>query len=166
MAAWEFQMLQNIAEKHGWHKFISMQGLYNLLYREEEREMFPYCAATGVGLLPWSPLAAGVLAHAWTDRSDKREQQDVFLKALFRSSEDGTAEEIVHRVSVLAHEKGISMAQVATAWVLSKESTAPILGLDSVDRIDQAVEAIKVKLTAEEVAFLEKPYLPKSAMSF
>ncbi|OQD74699.1 hypothetical protein PENANT_c173G08555 [Penicillium antarcticum] len=166
MAAWEFQMLQNIAEKHGWHKFISMQGFYNLLYREEEREMFPYCATTGVGLLPWSPLAAGVLAHAWTDRSDKREQQDVFLRALFRSSEDRSAEEIVHRVSVLAHEKGISMAQVATAWVLSKESTAPILGLDSVDRIDQAVEAIKVKLTAEEVAFLEEPYLPKSAMTF
>jgi aryl-alcohol dehydrogenase-like predicted oxidoreductase len=143
-------MLQNIAEKHGWHRFISMQGFYNLLYREEEREMFPYCTATGVGLLPWSPLAAGVLAHSWTDRSDKREQQDVFLKALFRSSEDKSAEEIVHRVSVLAHEKGISMAQVATAWVLSKECTAPILGLDSVERIDQAVRAIKIKLTAEE----------------
>ncbi|GAQ06059.1 versiconal hemiacetal acetate reductase [Aspergillus lentulus] len=166
MAAWEFQMLQNIAEKHGWHRFISMQGFYNLLYREEEREIFPYCAATGVGLLPWSPLAAGVLAHSWTDRSDKREQQDVFLKALFRSSEDKSAEEIVHRVSVLAHEKGISMAQVATAWVLSKEGTAPILGLDSVERIDQAVEAINIKLTAEEIAFLEKPYLPKSAMTF
>jgi aryl-alcohol dehydrogenase-like predicted oxidoreductase len=106
------------------------------------------------------------LAHSWTDRSDKREQQDVFLKALFRSSEDKSAEEIVHRVSVLAHEKGISMAQVATAWVLSKEGTAPILGLDSVERIDQAVRAIKIKLTAEEIAFLEKPYLPKSAMTF
>jgi aryl-alcohol dehydrogenase-like predicted oxidoreductase len=128
--------------------------------------MFPYCAATGIGLLPWSPLAAGVLAHSWTDRSDKREQQDVFLKALFRSSEDKSAEEIVHRVSVLAHKKGISMAQVATAWVLSKEGTAPILGLDSVERIDQAVRAINIKLTAEEIAFLEEPYLPKSAMTF
>ncbi|KAJ5674667.1 Aldo/keto reductase [Penicillium maclennaniae] len=141
MAAWEFQMLQNIVEKNGWHKFISMQGFYNLLYREEEREMFPYCRATGVGLLPWSPLAAGVLAHSWTDHSDKREQQDVFLKALFRSQEDKSAEEIVSRVGQVAEKKGISMAHVATAWVLAQKGAAPILGLDSIDRIDQAVEA-------------------------
>ncbi|KAJ5112138.1 Aldo/keto reductase [Penicillium argentinense] len=166
MAAWEFQMLQNIAEEKGWHKFISMQGFYNLLYREEEREMFPYCRATGVGLLPWSPLAAGVLAHAWTDRSDKREQQDVFLKALFRSQEDKSAEEIVSRVGQVAEKKGISMAQVATAWVLAQKGSAPILGLDSIDRIDQAVKAIKVELTEKEISFLEEPYLPKQAIAF
>ncbi|KAF3394117.1 Versiconal hemiacetal acetate reductase [Penicillium rolfsii] len=166
MAAWEFQMLQNIAEKNGWRKFISMQGLYNLLYREEEREMVPYCHATGVGLLPWSPLAAGVLAHPWTDRSDKREQQDVFLKALFRSQEDKSAEEIVSRVKTIAGKKGVSMAQVATAWVLSKKGMAPILGLDSIERIDQAVEALQVTLDAADVAFLEEPYLPKQAMTF
>ncbi|KAF4766288.1 hypothetical protein N7455_005292 [Penicillium solitum] len=166
MAAWEFQMLQNTAEKHGWHKFISMQGFYNLLYREEEREMFPYCHATGVGLLPWSPLAAGVLAHAWTDRSDKREEQDVFLKLLFRNGEDQTGKVIVSRVQEVAAKKGVSMAQVATAWVLSKRGTAPILGLDSVDRIDQAVDAVKVSLTEAEVQYLEEPYVPKQAMPF
>lgn len=166
MAAWEFQMLQNVAEKNHWHKFISMQGFYNLLYREEEREMFPYCRATGVGLLPWSPLAAGVLAHSWTDRSDKREQQDVFLKALFRSQEDKSAEEIVRRVDSVAQKTGASMAQVATAWVLSKPGAAPILGLDSVERVDQAVEAVKLSLAAEDIAHLEEPYLPKQAMTF
>ncbi|KAJ5742388.1 uncharacterized protein N7511_011407 [Penicillium nucicola] len=166
MSAWEFQMLQSIAEKHGWHKFISMQGFYNLLYREEEREMFPYCQATNVGLLPWSPLAAGVLAHSWTDRSDKREEQDVFLKALFRNGEDQTAKVIVGRVEKLAAQKGVSMAQVATAWVLSKRGTAPILGLDSVERIDQAVDALKISLTEAEIKYLEEPYVPKQAMTF
>lgn len=128
--------------------------------------MFPYCHATGVGLLPWSPLAAGVLTHPWTDRSDKREQQDVFLKALFRSQEDKSAEEIVGRVNSIAAKRGIPMAQVATAWVLSKKGTAPILGLDSIERINQAIEAVHLILNAEEIAFLEEPYLPKQMMAF
>jgi aryl-alcohol dehydrogenase-like predicted oxidoreductase len=168
MAAWEFQMLQNVAEKHGWHKFISMQGFYNLLYREEEREMIPYCQHTGVGLLPWSPLAAGVLAHEWDDRTDKREQTDVFLKALFRApgQEQGAAKQIVERVGKVAKEKGISMAQVATAWVLGKKNCTPILGLDSLERIEQAVEAVGVTLTDEQIQFLEEPYIPKAAMTF
>jgi aryl-alcohol dehydrogenase-like predicted oxidoreductase len=109
MAAGESKMLQNIEDKHDWHKFVSTQCFYNLLYREEEREMFPYCQATGVGLLPWSPLAAGVLTHPWADRSDKREQVDVFLKALFRSQEEEAAKAIVGRVEI-AGKKGISVA--------------------------------------------------------
>jgi aryl-alcohol dehydrogenase-like predicted oxidoreductase len=143
-----------------------MQGFYNLLYREEEREMIPYCHATGVGLLPWSPLAAGVLAHAWTDRSDAREQSDVFLKALFRSKEEEAAKEIVRRVEEIAGKKGVSMAQVATAWVLGKKESTPIMGLDSIERVEQAVEALAVQLTEEEVLFLEEPYIPKAAMTF
>ena len=166
MAAWEFQMLQNTAEKHGWHKFISMQGFYNLIYREEEREMFPYCHATGIGLLPWSPLAAGVLAHSWTDRSDSREEKDVFLKMIFRDKAEEADRMIVNRVEEVAKNKGVSMAQVATAWVLSKQGTAPILGLDSIERIAQAVEALKITLTNDEIKYLEGPYIPKIPIPF
>ncbi|KAJ9649550.1 CSG1/SUR1-like protein [Coniosporium tulheliwenetii] len=150
MAAWEFQMLQNVAEKHGWHKFVSMQGFYNLLYREEEREMIPYCRATSVGLLPWSPWAPS----------------DVFLKALFRGREDEVDKAIVQRVEEVAKKKGVAMAQVAMAWVLQKGGMAPICGLDSTDRIDQAVEATKWSLAEEEVKYLEEPYLPKQVSGY
>ncbi|KAF5566341.1 alcohol dehydrogenase [Fusarium napiforme] len=113
MAAWEFQMLHNVAEKNGWRKSISMQGLYNLLYREEEREMNPYCSYTGVGLFPWSPLAAGVLAYSWTDRTDAREQKDPFLKLLSRGGDQDTDRAVVDRVEELAQKKGVAMAQIA-----------------------------------------------------
>jgi aryl-alcohol dehydrogenase-like predicted oxidoreductase len=166
MAAWEFQMMQNIAEKHGWQKFISMQGFYNLLYREEEREMNAYCKATGVGLFPWSPLAAGVLTHSWEDRTDSREQQDVFLKLLFRSGENKADKDIVSRVEQLAKKKGVPMAQVAMGWVLSKGGMMPICGLNNKEQIDQAVTGIKVSLTEEECKFLEEPYVPKPVMGY
>lgn len=166
MAAWEFQMYQNVAEKHGWHKFISMQGLYNLLSREEEREMNPYCHATGVGLFPWSPLSAGVLTHSWEDKSDPREQSDVFLKALFREREDQADKAIVGRVGELAKKKGVSMAKIAVAWVFGKGNFMPICGLMNEEQIDQAVEGVSVKLSEEEIKFLEEPYMPKPAMPF
>jgi aryl-alcohol dehydrogenase-like predicted oxidoreductase len=165
MAAWEFQMLQNVAKQNGWHQFISMQGLYNLVYREEEREMNPYCNATGVGLFPWSPLAAGVLAHPWTDRSDVREQQDPFLKLLFRNGEHGADKATVGRVEELANKKGVSMAQVAQAWLISK-GCMPICGLETKERIDQAVASLKVRLTASEVDYLEELYVPKIPFPF
>ncbi|KAK5717405.1 CSG1/SUR1-like protein [Elasticomyces elasticus] len=167
MAAWEFQMLQSTAEKHGWHQFISMQGFYSLLYREEEREMIPYCRATGVGYMPWSPLAAGVLAHSWEDRSDKREATDPYLKMLFRDSDHGSERDIVEKVEELAKNKGVGMAQVALAWATGEDGMfAPIAGLDSKERVDQAVLAMKVKLTPEERESLEGPYVPKAAMPF
>ncbi|KAF5598013.1 alcohol dehydrogenase [Fusarium pseudoanthophilum] len=144
MAAWEFQMLQNVAEKNGWHKFISMQGLYNLLYREEEREMNPYCSYTGVGLLPWSPLSAGVLAHSWTDRTDAREQKDPFLKLLFRGGDQITDRAIVDRVEELAQKKGITMAQIAQSWMIAK-----------------GLGALQVTLSDEEMDYLEELYIPK-----
>lgn len=166
MAAWEFQQLQNIAEKHGWHKFISMQNYYNLLYREEEREMIPYCNNTGVGLIPWSPIARGVLARPWDSRGTEREKGDGFLKALIRSRETEVDKTIVDRVEEVAKKKGISMAQVGTAWCLSKSGVSPILGMASEDRIDQAVAAVKVKLTEEEMKYLEEPYLPKAVAGY
>lgn len=166
MAAWEFQMLQNIAEKNRWHKFISMQGFYNLLYREEEREMNAYCKATGIGLFPWSPLAAGVLTHPWEDRSDSREQSDVFLKALFRGREEVADKQIVSRVKEVADKRGVSMAQVAIAWVMNKGGMMPICGLNNKEQIDQAVGGVSVILTEEEAKYLEELYMPKLVLGY
>lgn len=162
MAAWEFQTLQNIAERNGWHKFISMQNYHNLIAREEEREMIPYCVDTGVGVIPWSPMARGVLARPWGSRSTTREATDGALKMLIRSRETETDKAIVDRVEELAKKKGVSMAQVAIAWSLQNPNENPILGLNSKERIDEAVGAIKVKLTPEEAKYLEEPYLPKA----
>jgi aryl-alcohol dehydrogenase-like predicted oxidoreductase len=161
MAAWEFQTLQNIAARNGWHQFISMQNYHNLLNREEEREMIPYCLDTGVGLIPWSPLARGVLARPWSDRNTLRENTDMAMNMLGLRREVEADVAIVGRVEEVAKKKGISMAQVATAWSLSKAGVNPILGLGSMKRIDEAVESIKVRLTEEEIAYLEEPYVPK-----
>jgi len=106
MAAWEFQTLQNIAEKNGWHQFISMQNYHNLLYREEEREMIPYCKDTGVGLIPWSPLARGALTRPWDTRDTLRENTDNRLKNLIRSRETEADKAIVDRVEEIAEGKG------------------------------------------------------------
>ncbi|KAL6411814.1 aldo-keto reductase [Ilyonectria robusta] len=141
-------------------------GFYNLLYREEEREMIPYCKATGVGLVPWSPLGAGVLTHPWSDRSDPREQSDVFLKLLFRSREDSADQAIVQRVEQLATKKGLSMAQITIAWVLAKGEISPICGLETRERIDQAISALSVSLSDDEVRFLEEPYLPREISGY
>jgi aryl-alcohol dehydrogenase-like predicted oxidoreductase len=159
MAAWEFQTLQNIAEKKGWHQFISMQNYHNLLYREEEREMIPYCQATGVGLIPWSPLARGVLARPWDEKST-RSESDAFLKMLYKTRELEEDKEIVKRTEEMAKKLGVSMAAVATAWSLSK-GVIPIIGLSSTKRIDETCENIKVKLSKEDIEYLEEPYLPK-----
>ncbi|KAM3079981.1 CSG1/SUR1-like protein [Clarireedia jacksonii] len=165
MAAWEFQALQNIADKHGWHKFVSMQNYYNLLYREEEREMIPYCRDTGVGLIPWSPLARGALARPSDDHSTTREKSEQVLNAMIRSKETDIDKTIIGRVEEIAKKKGVSMANIATAWCLSKDSVNPILGLGSKERIDQAVESVKFassgKLTEEDIKYLEEGYAPK-----
>ena len=161
MAAWEFQMLQNIADRHGWHRFISMQNYYNLIYREEEREMIPYCNATGVSCIPWSPVARGALARPWQNRDTSRAKTDHFLHSLVRARETEVDEMIVKRVEEVATKHRVSMAQVATAWVLKKGGIYPIIGLSSKERIDQAVEAVKFQLTDDEAKYLEEPYLPK-----
>ena len=166
MATWEFQQLQYIAEKHGWHKFISMQNYYNLLYREEEREMIPYCQATGVGLVPWSPIARGVLTRPWDDRSSKRQQNDAMLAYLIRSNETEVDKAIVDRVEELSKKKGVPMAQVAIAWCVSKKGVNPIVGLSKPERIEEAVGALKAQLSDEEVAYLEEPYRPKRVQGY
>ena len=153
-------MLQNIAEKHGWHKFICMQNYYNLIYREEEREMIPYCRDTGVGLIPWSPIARGVLARPWDSRVTKREQSDKMLALLIRSRETDVDKAIVDRVEEVARRNKVSMATIATAWCISK-GVNPIIGLSSKARIDEALESSKFKLAAEDIVYLEEPYLPK-----
>lgn len=161
MAAWEFQTLQNIAARNGWHRFICMQNYHNLLAREEEREMIPYCVDSGVGLIPWSPMARGVLARPWGSRSTLRENTDGALKLLVRSRETETDKAIVDRVEGVAKKKGVSMAKVAIAWSLQNPNENPILGLNSKERIDEAADSVKVSLTPEEVKYLEEPYLPK-----
>ncbi|KAF2276681.1 Aldo/keto reductase [Westerdykella ornata] len=165
MACWEFQMMQDIAERKGWHKFISMQNYYNLLYREEEREMIPYCNHTGVGLIPWSPIARGALARPWSDRSTKRASTDAFLAHLVHSRDDATDKEIISRVEQLANKHGVSMACVATAWCV-KKGVCPIIGLGSKSRIDEAVRNVRWKLSDEDARFLEEPYRPKEIQGF
>ncbi|CAF9941568.1 hypothetical protein IMSHALPRED_002789 [Imshaugia aleurites] len=166
MAAWEFQMLQNIAETNGWHKFISMQNYHNLLYREEEREMLPFCRASGVGCIPWSPVARGVLTRPWGDRSTKREESDNFLKSLIRSKETEIDKNIVDRLEEVAKKRGVGMALVAIAWSIKQEGVNPIVGLGSKERIDQAVEAVKFQLSDEEAKYLEEPYMPKMVQGY
>jgi len=165
MAAWEFQALQNVAERHGWPKFISMQNYHNLLYREEEREMIPYCKDSGVGLIPWSPVARGALTRPWDSRSTLRETSDSFLKSHIRSRETETDKAITDRVEEIAKKKGISMAQVATAWSLSK-GMCPIIGMNKKDRIDEAVATLKITLTEEETKYLEEPYVAKAISGY
>lgn len=166
MAAWEFQMLQNIAATHGWHKFISMQNYHNLLYREEEREMIPYCRATGVGIIPWSPIARGVLARPFDSRGTTvRDQTDNFLNALIRAQETETDAAVVGRVEELAKKRGVTMAAVATGWVLSK-GECPILGLSTKDRIEEAVRNSNFVLSEDEIKYLEEPYRPKTIAGY
>jgi aryl-alcohol dehydrogenase-like predicted oxidoreductase len=190
MAAWEFQALQNVAEKHGWHKFISMQNYYNLIYREEEREMLPYCRDTGVGCIPvraiyysitrnpsvcfptykyqWSPNARGILARPWgstTDPPSVRSANDTVISRLI-DSESGANEAIVKAVEKVAKSRGVPMVVVATAWCLSKKGVNPIVGLNSKQRIDEILEAVKIVLTEEEVAMLEAAYLPKFVIGY
>lgn len=161
MATWEFQELQWIAKTNGYHEFVSMQNYHNLLYREEEREMIPYCKATGVGLIPWSPVAAGVLCRPWNERATKREQTDQFLKSVIRGRENEVDKAIVERVQEVAKKHSVSMACIATAWSIMK-GCCPIIGLGSRERIDEACFNSNFQLTEEDAKYLEEPYLPKT----
>lgn len=123
--------------------------------------MIPYCQDSGVGLIPWSPLARGALARPWSSRNTTRERTDKALDVLVRSREGDADKAIVDRVEELAKKKGVSMAQIAIAWSLSHPGVNPIVGLNSKERIDEAVASIKVKLSDEEIKYLEEPYVPK-----
>jgi aryl-alcohol dehydrogenase-like predicted oxidoreductase len=165
MAAWEFQTLQNIAEKNGWHKFVSMQNYYNLIYREEEREMIPYCQDTGVGLIPWSPIARGALTRPWSDRSSSRAQTDKFLESLVHGREDKIDQEIIGRVEEVAKKNNVSMACIATAWCI-KKGVCPIIGLSSKERVDETIKNVNYKLSDEDAKYLEEMYRPKERQGY
>ena len=162
MWAWQFSKAQYIAVQHGWTKFISMQNHYNLLNREEEREMMPLCVDQGVGVIPWSPLARGRLTRDW-DNATSRSETDEFGKGLYKPED----QVIVERVAEVARELGAPRAQVALAWVLSKPFvTSPIVGATKDAHIDDAIAACELQLSAEHIARLEEPYTPHESVGF
>ena len=165
MHAWQFARALAIAERHGWTRFVSMQNLVNLLYREEEREMLPLCAAEGVGVIPWSPQARGRLTRDWSITST-RSETDESVGRLFAKSADADRK-VVDRVAEVAAARGVSRAQVALAWLLSKPViTAPIVGATRLQHLDDAIASVTVKLSGDEVASLEEPYVPHAVVGF
>jgi aryl-alcohol dehydrogenase-like predicted oxidoreductase len=158
MYAWQFSKALYTADLRGWTRFVSMQDHYNLLNREEEREMLPLCVDQGIGVLPWSPLARGRLARDW-DATTTRSESDEFGKALYDTASSDRL--IVERVAKIAQDRGVPRAQVALAWLLSKpEVTAPVVGASKPQHLDDAVAALALELTPEEIAVLEEPYVP------
>lgn len=165
MWAWQFSKAQYVARLNGWSRFVSMQNHYNLLYREEEREMMPLCAAEGVGVLPWSPLARGRLARAWGDTSNRMET-DELGKTLYVAARDSDRQ-IVEAVGKIAANRGVPRAQVALAWITQKPFvTAPIVGATKLQHLDDAVASLALNLTPEEILSLEKPYVPHPVVGF
>ncbi|HTS18450.1 MAG TPA: aldo/keto reductase [Verrucomicrobiae bacterium] len=161
MFAWQFCKALQISERRGWTRFVSMQNHYNLLYREEEREMMPLCQAEGIGVIPWSPLARGRLTRPWDQKgSTDRGGVDGFAKTLYGKTEDAD-KTVVDRVGELAKKRGVPQAQIALAWMLSKPFiTAPIIGATKPNHLEDAVAAASLKLSPDEVKSLEEPYLP------
>ncbi len=165
MHAWQFAKALAIAERHGWTRFVSMQNFVNLLYREEEREMLPLCAAEGIGVIPWSPLARGRLTRNWDDTC-ARSETDEFGKRLYAKSADADRQ-VVERLTQVAAGRGLPRAQVALAWLLSKPVVAaPIVGATKLQHLDDALAAVAVKLSAEEIAGLEEAYVPHAVAGF
>lgn len=165
MYAWQFSKAQYVARQNGLTPFVSMQNHYNLLYREEEREMMPLCAAEGVGVIPWSPLARGRLTRAWNESTDRMEK-DEFGKTLYTAAVDSDRQ-IVERVEAIAAKRGGPRAQVALAWMVQKPFiTAPIVGASKPNHLDDAVAALSLNLSTEEIASLEEPYVPRPVVGF
>jgi aryl-alcohol dehydrogenase-like predicted oxidoreductase len=165
MYAWQFAQALGIAERHGWTRYASMQNYLNLLYREEEREMLPLCRAEGIGVIPWSPLARGRLTRDW-DAASARSETDEFGRSLYAKTADADRK-VVEAVREVAQARGVPRAQVALAWVLGKsEVAAPIVGATRLEHLDDAVAALALELSAEEVAALEAPYVPHAVVGF
>ncbi len=160
MWAWQFQKALHVAEQHGWARFVSMQNHLNLIYREEEREMLPLCRDQKIGLIPYSPLASGRLTRDWSADSSLRAQTDQIAKSKYGSTED-TDRQVVTRVAELAEKHGVPRVHIALAWLLQKEPViAPIIGATNISHLEDAAGALSVKLSQEEVVFLEEPYVP------
>jgi aryl-alcohol dehydrogenase-like predicted oxidoreductase len=162
MFAWQFAKMQHAADQHGWTRFVSMQNHYNLVYREEEREMIPLCHDQGIGIIPWSPLARGVLTgkrRRSGERGSVRAETDTFQDELYGRPEDF---DVAEQVEQLAATRGVPPAQVALAWLLHKPAVVPIVGATRESYIEDARAAADLSLTADEIALLEAPYRPNS----
>ena len=164
MWAWQFSKALYLADRHGWSRFVTMQPHYNLLFREEEREMLPLCLDQGVGVIPWSPLARGKLARPWDGETTRRSESDGYAKSLYAKTAEAD-QRVVGRLGELAEARGVPRAQVALAWLLSKPAvTAPIVGATKLHHLEDAVAAVSLKLTQEEIKSLEEPYVPHPVM--
>jgi aryl-alcohol dehydrogenase-like predicted oxidoreductase len=160
MFAWQFQRALHVAEQHGWTRFVSMQDHLNLIYREEEREMLPLCRAEGIGVTPYSPLASGRLTRGWSADSSLRAQTDQIAVGKYGATADADRQ-VVERVAEIAGKHGVPRTHIALGWLLQKEPvTAPIIGATTIAHLEEAIGALSVKLTPEEVAHLEAPYVP------
>ncbi|GAB7551260.1 aldo/keto reductase [Novosphingobium sp. 11B] len=160
MEAWRFAKMQYTADRHGWTRFISMQPQYNLLYREEEREMLPQCLDMGVGVIPWSPLARGRLTRDWQDGESNRSNKDAFAQQMYADTEQHDRA-VVSELRRIAEARSIPRTHVALAWLLSKPSiSAPIVGATKLHHLVDAIDALGVRLTDQEISALEAPYLP------
>jgi 1-deoxyxylulose-5-phosphate synthase len=160
MYAWQFARSLYLADLHGWTRFVSMQNHYNLVYREEEREMLPLCREEGIGIIPWSPLARGFLAgnRPRGGGGTARAKSDVFARELYYTPSDY---EIVDRVADVAKRRDLGPAQIALAWLLRQPGvTAPIIGATRIEQLDQAVAAVRLELSDAECEYLEEPYAP------
>ena len=167
MAAWQFSKALYLAGEHGWHRFVSMQNHYNLVYREEEREMIPLCIDQGVAVIPWSPLARGFLAgnrrSGGAGETVRARTDDIAQKMYFRESDFAVAE----AAAAIARERGITAAQVACAWILQAPGvTAPIIGATKLNHVKELIASVTIKLNSQEIAALEKPYEPHPVLGF
>ncbi|WP_309137770.1 aldo/keto reductase [Paenibacillus peoriae] len=159
MYAWQFQKALHVAETNGWTRFVSMQNHLNLIYREEEREMMPLCTDQKIAVTPYSPLASGRLIRDWSENTH-RSETDLIQKSKYDSTAD-VDRLIVERVALVAEKRGVARSHIALAWLLQKESVAaPIVGVTKMQQLEDSVGALSVKLTQEEISFLEEPYVP------
>lgn len=160
MFAWQFQKALYVAEKHGWTRFVSMQDHLNLIYREEEREMLPLCREEKIGVTPYSPLASGRLTRDWSLEKTLRSETDQIAKSKYDATAE-TDQQVVMRVAEIAEKHQVPRVYIALAWLLQKEPvTAPIIGATKIAHLEDAIGALSVKLTEEEIAYLEEPYIP------
>ena len=165
MHAWQFSKALHVARQHGWTPFVSMQNHYNLLYREEEREMMPLCAAERIAVVPWSPLARGRLTRAW-ETETARSRTDEYGNKLYETTAEADRT-VVEQVAAIAAARGVPKAQVALAWVRQKPFvTAPIVGASKPQHLEDAVSALNLRLDAAEISRLEAPYVPHSVVGY
>jgi aryl-alcohol dehydrogenase-like predicted oxidoreductase len=167
MHAWQFMKAIGIQRANGWAQFVSMQNYYNLLYREDEREMLGLCVSEGIAVTPWSPLARGKLARPWADEPPtERAKSDEFARVVFKKTTAEMDKAVVDRTHEVARDRGVPAAQIAMAWLLRKPAvTSPVVGATKPHHLEDAIAALSVKLSDEDVTRLEEVYQPRPATS-